>query len=85
VLLSRAPEGSASSGGSLGGGAATAASEAVSWTVKIADFGLARSEASLVTSGIGTPAYMAPELFEVVKVVPRQHLSGVEYEALLCS
>ena len=33
-------------------------------TVKLADFGLAKSQQSCKTVGLGTPAYMAPELFQ---------------------
>ncbi len=32
--------------------------------VKITDFGLAKKEVVNVTRGVGTPAYMAPELFD---------------------
>ena len=58
--------------------------------MKIADFGLAKATSSVVTRGVGTPAFMAPELFDdadepdkyVANELPwvRKHPWGVQPE-----
>ena len=40
-----------------------------SYNVKIADFGLAKGGDATATRGVGTPAYMPPEMFNEVEHV----------------
>jgi serine/threonine protein kinase len=47
--------------------------------VKIADFGLAKGSAQTATKGIGTPAYMAPEMFVEEKASKTDLLAGDVY------
>jgi serine/threonine protein kinase len=50
--------------------------------VKIADFGLAKGTAQTATKGVGTPAYMPPELYEEVQSKEDTNLLALDVYAL---
>jgi exonuclease III len=56
--------------------------EANTYRVKIADFGLAKNDRQTVTRGVGTPAYMPPEMFDDSTEPSKTNMLAVDVYAI---